>query len=377
MTRSRELSQSRAITRYMHQLLRCILTFFLVLNYRTLRENSLRIFDGVRVKSLEASILCAASILIATIAYPAETKKAPPQTCRRPNWGEVTVQSASGQCAYVGQGVYSTTSAIGLKDESIDSLEIGSFTEAVVCGFDKFFKVQCKQPIKSFHAKLSGESFGIRWTFLQVASSLPELICRPKDTEVTISAPDTHPTGIGPCIRRGPGMYKTAEEMGLAGVSIKSLSNKQEEKLFQQFRQKGTLLHKEVESAVQTGSKVQARICEGDNFAGTCMDQAQDKGFKRRPFGSMKVWNVCVPRDDQVALFAEKNGSGPCTILAAGEYLTEESVTIQGDATRSMWIGSAMEVRVCTEANLEGECEDITGKRNATSTVKSLKVRLR
>lgn len=333
------------------------------------------IFDLVRLKSVSVGLLCAASILAAGIAYSAETKKSPMQTCPEPKKDEVVVRSASGRCAVKGPGIYSNPSAIGL-GEPIVMINLGSFAYATVCGIDDFFDLRC-EAIWSGVTKLTTQC---PWTFLQVARERDDLKCRPKDTEVTISGTSD---GIGPCIRLGPGTYKTPEELGLAdnfyGPSPR----------IYQLRQKGTLLLKQKTHIVQIGTRAQTKMCTGDNFLPNCENGSQKERYAFTPFGtsqgmgclrSMKVWNVCVPRDNQVALFSEPNAFGPCTIREVGEYLTAESLKIEGGAIRSIKVGWLVEARTCSDENMNGECVDIKERGpeyNVPWTIRSLTVRLR
>jgi hypothetical protein len=334
------------------------------------------------VRRASAGLLCVTSILAAGIAYPADIKKPPPQTCPEPKNDEVAVRSASGQCAVKGPGIYSTSSAIGLGDEPIDVIFVGSFADAAVCGLDTFSHLECKKVTWSGGWR-GGKNFeklpsvhNKRWTFLQVARWGVDLECRPKDAEVTISGTSD---GIGPCIRLGPGAYKTPEELGLADLPFGSFS-KQVDKLLRE----GKLLLKQNGQNVQVGAKMQAKMCTGDNFLPNCMNGSQrgrymfnDSIFTMGCLRSMKVWNVCVRRENQVALFGEPNAFGPCTIREVGEYLTAETLKIEGGAIRSIEMGLLVEARACSDENMNGECVDIKERMNVTWTIRSLTVRAR
>jgi hypothetical protein len=156
-------------------------------------------------------------------------------------------------------------------------------------------------------------------------------------------------------------------ELGLAGspgVSLKQLVN--EGKLL--FRNKGQYIY--------VGGGVQVIVCEKDNFQGSCRGQRENsQGSFLDGLGSMKVWNVCARRENQVALFKHLDSFGPCIIREIGEYPAAKSLEIEGGAICSIDVGPGVEARACSDQNMQGECVDAKGKMNVSWTIKSLKVR--
>ena len=273
--------------------------------------NSTGILGRVELKLASVGLLCAASILAATIAYPAEVKKPPAQTCE-PKDDQVAVRSASGKCAVRGPGIYSNPSAIGLGNEPIDMIFVPSSVRAVVCGLDSFNDLKCEKPFTS-SSWSGGKNFkklsGARWTFLQVARwyQEKEFECRPQATEFTISAKLMGSSeGTGPCIRLGPGTYNTPKDIGLVfDIPFMAIDR---DKLVDKARQEGRLLLKDKPLLVQIGSSVQMKMCRGDNFSGGCVDGQQNQRHESASIGfpgllgSMRVW-TCIPQDKQVVLF--------------------------------------------------------------------------
>ncbi|HVO83108.1 MAG TPA: hypothetical protein VMU60_01665 [Syntrophobacteria bacterium] len=332
---------------------------------RAARINPRSTLEEIRSKLVRGGILMTILIFTAGVANLAEAKsppakpaaKPPAQICE-PKQGEVAVYGASGRCVVKKVGTYSTTSEIGLGDEPIYSIRVGGFTEATVCGITGFFDLRC-QLLWGSGGTIKNFDSDVPWTFLQVARSRSDFECRPKDTEVTISGTFDE---IGPCIRRGPGTYRTAEELGLVNVSF----SETREKRLQKLRQEGKLLHTEGNLRVRTGHKVQATICERQ---GTCENARQGTEHWISRLGSMMVWNECTLRCDQVALFGEPDTFGPCSTREVGEYMRE------GGASRSIEVGALVEARTCSEENMKGECVDVKGRTHVNSTIGSLTVR--
>jgi hypothetical protein len=162
-------------------------------------------------------------------------------------------------------------------------------------------------------------------------------------------------------------------ELGLADLPF-GASSREVDKLVQE----GKLLLRQNGQNVYVGARVQAKMCENDNFQGKCENRSQNSERSisfLSGLRSMKVWNVCARRENQVALFAESEFFGPCIIRETGEYSAAKSLAIEGGAIRSIDAGPGVEARVCSEENMQGECVDVTGRMNVSWTIKSLKVR--
>ena len=93
----------------------------------------------------------------------------------------------------------------------------------------------------------------------------------------------------------------------------------------------------------------------------------------------MEVFKACILESNQAALYAEPDAFGPCTILEIGEYLTAESLGIEGGAIRAIEVGTRVEAQACSDENMKGECVDLkeSMSRIGLSTIKSLRVRFR
>jgi hypothetical protein len=302
----------------------------------------------------------ATSILLTEMVVAAERERPRPAQSCRPDREQVAVYSASGRCNTLGEGIYRTTVAAGLRDDPIASIVLGSFAYAVVCGIDDDFKLECE--------KVGGSSKRMNqrrapWTYVQVAKSDFDLDCRPKETEVTISSTSLL-LRAGPCIRLKLGKYENATKLGFADVALPAVTSRREEAA-RKLRKAGTLLVKGhgFQYGVLVGNKVQARICKQENFE-DCSNLINANpnifvGVAVEP-ASIHVQEYCRPKSYQVGVFAEPDGFGAC-IIRDGKHLTAESLKIGGSLGLSLRLGGEALVITCTGENLQGDCVDFIG----------------
>jgi len=316
-------------------------------------------------------MLAAASMILAGAAIAADTKKPPAPNCR-PGDRQVAVFSAS-KCSVLGAKTYPTTALAGLEGEPIVSIEFGSGAiTAVVCGIDDNFDLECTE--QHFSAKNKQPSRP--WTYLRVAAASEEIRCRPKETEIAISGDFYR---IGPCIRRRPGRYEDAEALGLASAGSSSFSTSPEE-LLQNLRKAGTLLIKSKSLRVEAGLRAQARICDREGPQpyndGKCTN-VRHGSSERADLRSVYVWEYCYPKANQVGIFDERDAFGACTIREVGEYLTSDALRIDGAlGGASVLLGSDVQARRCSDANLKGDCVDARGPAIINGDIGSLVVRM-
>lgn len=322
---------------------------------------------GIGLKIAGGALLLAAS-MPAEIAFPADTKTPSPQSCK-PGTRQAAVYSASGRCSVLGRNIYRTTAEAGLGDEPIASIETGSGTRVVVCGIDENFSLECRESPFS----IKNDRPSRPWTFLQVATSSFDVECRPKETEIAISG---NTRRIGPCVRLGPGKYENARNLNLSTADYTLISER--EKLLRDLRKGGTLLVKSHRNHVETGRKIQAKICAKENF----QDELEGKCANLRPggsadgiLGSITVREYCRPEPNQAGVFELPGAFGACTIRDVGEYLTAKSVGVGGGLGSSLLLGSGVQARTCTEENLRGDCVDVKGPGIVDRLVGSLVVR--
>ncbi|RMG91264.1 MAG: hypothetical protein D6706_18375, partial [Chloroflexi bacterium] len=143
-----------------------------------------------------------------------------------------------GQCVVKGIGNYSNPGAIGLPNDSISSVKVGSNVQAILCRDDNYGG-GCETFISN-DSNLSDNSIGND----QVSSVKVESIsggCNPDASQVALYANTSY---VGNCVILGVGNYPTPGSLG-------SVGNDNAE-------------------SIRVGSNVKATLCEHDNYQGRC-----------------------------------------------------------------------------------------------------------
>lgn len=103
-----------------------------------------------------------------------------------------------------------------------------------------------------------------------------------------------------------------------------------------------------------------------------------------RVLAAPAAFDICVgpPAADQVILYASAGFSGNCSVRTIGEYYHSWAFELGNDSLSSVWVGDAVHVLLCREANYGGYCEWLATSDGALSdnavgndTVSSIRVR--
>lgn len=187
----------------------------------------------------------------------------PPQNCT-PDANQVALYvdpNYAGQCITKGVGEYSNPGAIGLPNDSISSIKVGSNVRAILCKDDNYGG-GC-ETLEGDDPDLGNNSIGND----QVSSLKVEgRGCSPAADQVSLYA---DPTYGGNCVTLGVGDYPTPGNLGAVG--------------------------NDNAEALRVGGNVQAILCEHDNYQGQCETFASDDAnLGDNAIGSDRVSSVKV-----------------------------------------------------------------------------------
>ena len=173
--------------------------------------------------------------------------------CSNPNADQVTLYvrsgfDSNGQCVTKGIGEYSNSGSIGLPDNSIRSIKVGSNVRARLCT-EENFGGNCDW-FGADNGDLNGSAVGSGTSSVKVESKPPEGCSNPNADQVTLYVRSGFDSN-GQCVTKGIGEYSNSGSIGLPDNSIRS---------------------------IKVGSNVRARLCTEENFGGNCDWFGADNG---------------------------------------------------------------------------------------------------
>ncbi|MBK9305895.1 MAG: hypothetical protein IPM58_02105 [Nitrospira sp.] len=230
-----------------------------------------------------------------------------------------------GRCVTRDVGDYPTSESIGLPNDSISSIRVGSGAQVVACVGDQF-SGRC-EVITGSSANLAASSVGndqITSLKVQPIGTLPP--CFPGPQQVGIYV---HDHFSGACRVLSVGDFPTAASIGLPNDSI---------------------------SSIRVGPGTEIHVCEHDFYGGTCSLLTSDTpSIGNTAVGNDSITSVrvrlqgqplCSTGDAQVTFFGDWKFSGPCSTLSIGEFPTAISTGLANDSISSFRLGPNVEVVV-------------------------------
>jgi len=265
-----------------------------------------------------------------------------------------------GQCVTRGLGDYPTAGSIGLPNDSISSIRVGSGAQVFVCADDKF-RGRC-EVLTGSQVNLRASSVGndqITSLKVQPIGTPPPCFPGPQQAAVYV-----HDNFSGACRLLSVGDFPTAVSIGLPNDSI---------------------------SSIRVGPGTDMHVCEHDFYGGTCLVLTTDSPFLgNTAVGNDSVTSVrvrpqgqalCLAGDSQVTIFGDWKFTGPCSTLNIGEFPTATSTGLANDSISSFRLGPNVEVVVCEHDNFGGACQaftqdiaDMTGQPVGNDAITSIKV---
>lgn len=197
----------------------------------------------------------------------------------------------SGQCVVKGIGNYPNPGSIGLPNDSISSIRVGSGVRAVLCRDDNYGGV-C-ETFTGDDPNLSNNSIGDNQVSSARVESTSGGSCVPGTNQIALFV---DPNYGGQCVVKGHGDYRNPAALGLPNDSI---------------------------SSIRVGSNTVAVLCRDDNYAGTCEIFANDdSNLSDNSIGNDSVssaWADVNASSFKVLLYenADFQGNG-CGLQAAG-----------------------------------------------------------
>jgi len=215
-----------------------------------------------------------------------------------------------GQCVVKGLGSYANPSAIGLPNDSISSIKVGSNVKAMLCHHDNYGG-QC-ETFTGRDSNLSNNAVGND----QVSSVRVE--------------------------RRSGG--------GPAGYSFCSHEN-------QRCHFSGT---KDVAYGTDGRFSYKYGVTGGIDCNNATFGDPYS-GVVKACYVKDSSGGGCVPNADQIALFVDSNYGGQCVAKGLGSYANPNAIGLPNDSISSIKVGSNVKATLCHHDNYGGQCETFTG----------------
>jgi hypothetical protein len=252
-----------------------------------------------------------------------------------------------GQCVVKEFGDFANSNAIGLPNDSISSVRVGTNAQAIVCK-DNDFKGDCILLTKDV-SFLNGNRVGNDQVSSAKVQPLGTAQCLPGSRQVSFF---TNADFLGDCVVKDIGDYANSNAIGLPNDSI---------------------------SSVRVGTNAQAIVCKDNDFKGDCILLTKDVSFLNNDrvgndqVSSVKVQQLgttaCPPGNNQVSFFTDAGFLGACVVKDIGVFASSDAIGLPNDSISSVRIGSNVQAVVCKDNNFRGDCilltEDVTFLNNS------------
>jgi hypothetical protein len=243
-----------------------------------------------------------------------------------------------GNCVVKDIGDYPNAGAIGLANDSISSVRVGSGVQVVLCK-DNGFQGDCIVQTTSTNY-LNGSRVGNDQVSSAKIQAKGTTECMPGAGQASFY---TNADFQGSCVIKPVGTYATSESIGLPNDSI---------------------------SAVRLGQGVQVVLCKDVNFKGDCILLTSSQSYvndsrvgndattsaKVQPSGTME----CEPGSNQVGLFMHADYLAPCVVKGIGNYPDAASIGLDDKSITGIRIGTGVQACGCTGNNFTTQCEAFT-----------------
>lgn len=244
-----------------------------------------------------------------------------------PNYG--------GSCVTKGIGDYANPGSLGIANDSVSSIKVGSSVQAVLCK-DDVYGGGC-DTFTGNDSNLSDNGIGDN----QVSSAKVQLRPEPCPINADQIALFTDPDYRGGCTVRGVGEYFDSGALGIANDTA---------------------------SSVKVGSNVQVILYNDSGYGSTEETfRGDDPNLSDNAIGdnrvsSAKVQSRCTPNADQAVLFTDANYSGSCVLKGLGDYANPAAMGIANDQVSSIKVGANMQLLLCNNADYAIPCQVLIGQ---------------
>ena len=247
----------------------------------------------------------------------------------------------SGPCVTRRLGDYPNSIAVGLPNDSISSIRIGTNAQAFVCR-DDYYGGRC-QIVTGDIADLFNQPVGN-----DQISSLKVQRRGPATSRVPGANQASFFVGVkfaGQCVSLGFGDYSIYPLFGLPNDSI---------------------------SCIRVASNAQAFVCPDECFGSQRqLITGHVVDLSPQPIGNEQISSLnvrpprsphsCTPAPSQAAFFVDARFSGACVFLNPGIYPTAAVFNLPNDSISCMRVGSNVQVLVRCDDQFAGVCQDLTG----------------
>jgi hypothetical protein len=244
-----------------------------------------------------------------------------------------------GQCVVLAIGDFPTAESIGLPNDSISSIRVGTGTQVYACR-DHYFQGTCEL-ITTDVPGLGNHTVGNDTiTSLKVQAHGASTACVPGASQAALFIDANFSGG---CVVRGTGSYPTSESIGLPNDSI---------------------------SSFKLGATAQVIACRDNNYGGNCQLFTNDIAYLGgQPIGNDTISSVkiqprgaqdCKPGPQQVGFFMHDNFLSPCSLRNIGSYPNAATLGLPNDSLSSVLIGQGAQVILCVDDNFGGDCQRFT-----------------
>jgi hypothetical protein len=264
-----------------------------------------------------------------------------------------------GSCVVKTLGDYPNSGSIGLPNDSISSLRVGTGAQVVVCK-DNDFQGDCIL-LTTDVSFLNDNRVGNDAVSSAKVQALGTNQCVPAANQVSFF---TNANFLGNCVVKILGEYPNSGAIGLPNDSI---------------------------SSIRVGSSAQAVICKDNNFGGDCILITQDVSFLNNnqvgndQVSSAKVQQrgatACPPGNFQVSFFTDADFLGSCVVKGVGAYASAGAIGLPNDTISSVRIGPNAQAVICKDNDFKADCilltgdvQFLTGDRVGNDAVSSAKV---
>lgn len=244
----------------------------------------------------------------------------------------------SGDCVTLNLGTYLSSGQMGLPDNSLSSVLLGSDTQAVLCT-DLLLGGVCETFTLSDN-DLSNNAIGSDTASSGRVQTLGTGNCSAGTYQVAVFINVLYD---GQCATLEIGDYPNTLLFGIPPGTI---------------------------SSVQVGAGVEAVLCRGLEFTGICERFGNnDPTLSNNLVGNNTTSSIrvryptnyqCYPGLFQVALYTDANYGGDCVKRSIGFYSNAVQMGLPDNSVSSVRVGAGVRAVLCSDSNFGGVCETFT-----------------
>lgn len=244
-----------------------------------------------------------------------------------------------GACVVLPAGDFPTAESIGLPNDSITSIRLGTGTQVYACR-DHYFQGTCELITTSVPGLGNHAVGNDAITSVKVQALGASTACVPTATQAAFFIDANYSGG---CVIRGAGAYPTAGSIGLPNDSI---------------------------SSIKLGASAQVIVCRDINYGGNCQLLTSDAAsLGGQPIGNDTISSAkveargaqdCNPGNQQVGFFMHDNYLGPCAVRGIGSYPKATTFGLPNDSLSSVLVGPGAQAVLCVDEGFAGDCQRFT-----------------